>query len=149
MYRMWHKSGFSNEQKKELQIKLANPIGRTKQLEIFLLFNIITNHKHHVLCTPCFDKNTKLLNICTKTQLDKPHTYDELIQYLIRYNRKTLLNNEEQNGSNRKGVSFYNISLEECRTLCGLCPDDIDDIARIIHENPQHIFEFLTICRQK
>lgn len=59
-----------------------------------------------------------------------------------------LLNNEEQNGSNRKGVSFYNISLEECRTLCGLCPDDINDIARIIHKNPQYILEFLTICRQ-
>ena len=94
-------------------------------------------------------KNTKLLNIRIKIQLDKPHTYDELIQHLIQYNRKALLNDEEQNGSNRKGISSYDISLEECRTLCGLIPDHIEDIARIIHENLQHIFEFLTICRQK
>ncbi|CAF1161060.1 unnamed protein product [Rotaria sordida] len=67
---------------------------------------------------------------------------------MIKYNKKKILIDKEKNDLNRTDSSLYNISVEECQILCGLLPDHISDIARIIHQNPQHIFEFFTICRQ-
>ncbi|CAF1322423.1 unnamed protein product [Rotaria sordida] len=140
--------GFPNDRKRDKRIKIAHPLGRSKQLEIFLLHDIITDHKHHMLCTDCFNEDINQLNICTSNENDKPSAYDELIQYMIKYNKKKILIDKEKNDLNRTDSSLYNISAEECQILCGLLPDHISDIARIIHQNPQHIFEFFTICRQ-
>ncbi|CAF3327768.1 unnamed protein product [Rotaria sp. Silwood2] len=141
------KIGLPKDRKRDKRIKLAHYVGRTRQLEIFSLFNIVTDHKHHVLCTNCFDKNVEQLKIYTKNQDDKPYVYDELIQHAIIYNKKLLIDKEKKD-LNCPRISIYDVSIEDCTTLSSLLPDDIHDIAEIIHENPQHILEFFTICRQ-
>jgi hypothetical protein len=141
------KVGCRKDRKWNKSIKFAHPVGKNKQIEIFLRFNIITDYKHHVLCKNCFNDDIKQLNIPARNEIDKPHAYDELIQYLMKHSRKKLVN-EEKNGSTSTRISLSGISIEECRRLCGLIPDDIYDIAGIIHQNSQHILEFFTICRQ-
>jgi hypothetical protein len=44
------------DRKRDKRMKLAHYVGRTKQLEIFSLFNIVTDHKHHILCANCSDR---------------------------------------------------------------------------------------------
>ncbi|CAF1419369.1 unnamed protein product [Adineta steineri] len=141
------KVGSPMKRKRDKKIKLAHYIGRTKQIEIFSLFNIVTDHKHHVLCTNCFGKNVEELKIYTENQADKPYNYDELIQYAVIYNKK-LLAGIEKKDSNCQRISIHDMSIEDYTTLCGLLPDNIYDIAKIINQDPQFILEFFTICRQ-
>ncbi|CAF1529916.1 unnamed protein product [Adineta steineri] len=141
------KVGFAMKRKRDKRIKLAHYVGRTKQIEIFSLFNIVTDHNHHMLCTNCFGKNVKELNIYTENQANKPYMYDELIQHAVIYNNK-LLASTGMKDSNYHCISIYDMSIEDCTRLSGLFPDSIYDIAKSIHQDPQLILEFFTICRQ-
>jgi hypothetical protein len=126
----------------------SHSIGKEKQLEIFICHGIITDSKHHMLCTNCYNTDSSQLIISSKNVDIKPIEYDKLLEKSMAYAKEKLLNDKKQKNTQHSRIALSQISNDECLTLCGLSINNINEIAQIISYEEQNVFEFFTICRQ-
>lgn len=129
------------------KVKKAYHLNKETRISIWNNQKVLIS-KDHKCCTSCYSNGVFQINEIQLLDLtSNPHLAKDLIDLI---NQKSQEEAEKVPTQERtwEGINYDCLSSKQCEEACGLTAQILEELALLIDEPPNHLFEFFMICKQ-